>query len=132
MQVSWPERGILLGGSQSDIPWLLFQQLTSKSSQARAKNRLEALKQKEIHLPNAVDWDWLGNVGLEEELTPYLVKECSLGYTTITCDGWLQLFKIQEPVYAELCWEFFATISFRGGSDYYNPNIISFSLGGEL
>ena len=27
---------------------------------------------------------------------------------------------------------FFATFSFRGGSDYYNPNVISFSLGGEL
>lgn len=42
------------------------------------------------------------------------------------------MFKLQEPVYQELCWEFFATISFRGGDDYYNPNIISFCLGGEF
>ena len=114
------------------MPWLAFQQITSKSSKTRALNRLEALRQKEIHLPTAVDWGWMGNVGLEEELTPYLVKDCNLGYANITCDGWLQLFKIQEPVYAELCWEFFATISFRGGSEYYNPNTISFSLGGEM
>ena len=78
-------------------------------------------------MPNTFDWDWLGTVGLEEELTPYLVKECNLGNTTIICDGWLQLFKIQEPVFAELCWEFFATISFRGGSEYCNTTIISFS-----
>nr|KAJ0186087.1 hypothetical protein LSAT_V11C900488620 [Lactuca sativa] len=76
------------GGGQGDIPWLTFQQITSRSSQARAKNRLEALKQKEIHLPNAINWDCYSR--------------------------------------------FFATISFRGGSEYYNPNIISFSLGGEL
>lgn len=65
-------------------------------------------------------------------MTPYLVKECNVGDSTIICDGWLQLFKILEPVFAELCWEFFATISFWGGSEYYNPNAISFSLGGEL
>ena len=77
------------GGSQGDIPWLSFRQITSKSSQARARNKLEALKQKEIYLPNAIDWDWLGKVGPEEELTPYLVKERNMGDSTIICDGWL-------------------------------------------
>ncbi|XP_023750532.1 uncharacterized protein LOC111898875 [Lactuca sativa] len=58
------------GGGQGDIPWLTFPKITSKSSQARMKNRLEVLKQKEIHLPNAINWDWLGKTRLEEELTP--------------------------------------------------------------
>lgn len=74
----------------------------------------------------------MGQVGLEEALSYYLVKSCEINGVQIVCDGWSRLFKLQEPVYQELCWEFFATISFRGGDDYYSLNIISFCLGGEF
>ena len=65
-------------------------------------------------------------------MTLYFVKSFNNDGMTIICDGWSRLFKIQEPVYQELLWEFFATISFRGGSHYYNPSILTFCLGGEL
>ena len=29
----------------------------------------------EIYVPNEIDWDWIGQVGLEEDLSPYLVKD---------------------------------------------------------
>ena len=60
------------------------------------------------------------------------MKSFDVRGTTIIRDGWMRLFKIQEPIFTELCWEFFATISFPGGSEYYNPNAITFCLAGEL
>ena len=100
------------GGGYGDLPWLTFPQITSKSSLDRAKNKLRVLRRKEIYAPNKIDWNRVGQTGLEEELTPYLVKSSEHEGMTIVYDGWSRLFKIQEPIYQELCWEFFSTISF--------------------
>ena len=70
-------------------------------------------------MPNRIDWDWLQNVRYEEELAPYLVKEFHHEGETMVCDGWSRVFRIQEPVYLELCLEFFSTVSFTGGVDVY-------------
>lgn len=70
-------------------------------------------------------------MGLEESLNPYLTKVFIQDGIQITCNGWGRLFWIQESVYREFCLEFFTTISFTRGDDYYNPDALTFSLGGE-
>lgn len=68
---------------------------------------------------------------MEEEVIPYLVKTCLHDGVTITCDEWNRLFRIQEPVYQELCEDFFSTINFYGGDDHYNLGVLMFFLGRE-
>lgn len=106
--------------------------MTSKSSIVRTKKKLEILKKKEICVPNEINWEWLGQVGLVEDMTPYLVKMFVHNGDSITCDGRRRLFRMQEPVYQELCWEFFSTISFSEDNEFYNPNVLSFFLSGEV
>lgn len=96
-------RGQSLAGNHGDIPWLTFSQMTSKSSIVRAKKKLEILKKKEIYVPNEINWKRLGHVGLVDDMTSYLVKTFVHNGTSITCGGWSWLFRIQEPMYQELC-----------------------------
>ena len=71
-------------------------------------------------MPNEISWEWLGQVRLEEEVTLYLVNMFVHNGVIMTCDGWNRLFRIQESVYQELCWEFFSAINFHGGNNYYD------------
>ena len=60
----------------------------------RWRKKLDVVKKKEIYVPNEINWECLGQVGLEEELTPYFVKTFMHNGVTITCDGWNRLFRI--------------------------------------
>lgn len=50
----------------------------------------------------------------------------------VTCDAWRRLFQLQEPVYQELCWEFYSTITFHGGDNYFDTSVLTFMLGGNF
>lgn len=82
-------------------------------------------------MPNELNWTWLKQVGLANSLNPYLIKVFMQNGVQITFDGGRRLFRIQEPIYRELCLEFFSTVTFRGGDDYYESNALTFCLGGE-
>ena len=110
-------------GRQGDFPWLNFPQIESASTMTRWKKKLAEVRKKEIYVPNRIDWGWLQSVCYEEGLAPYLLKEFVYEGESMVCDGWSRVFRIQEPVYRELCLEFFSTVSFRGGDDCYHPTI---------
>lgn len=95
------------------------------------EKRLKTLKKKEFYIPNELNWTWIEQVGLADSLNPYLTKVFMQDGVQITCDGWKRLFRIQEPVYRELCLEFFSTVIFCAGDGYYNPKALTFFLGGE-
>lgn len=61
----------------------------------------------------------------------YLTKVFINNRLRITCSVWRKLFQLQEPIYRELCLEFYATVTFRGGDDYYSTNALTFHHGGE-
>lgn len=86
----------------------------------------------EIYVPQEIDWTWMGQAGLEEELTPYVIKNFEQEGVSIICKGWNWLFRIQELVYQELCWEFFSTVVFLRGDDIYNPKALTFCIVGEV
>ena len=119
-------------GSQRGCPWLDFPQIGSKSTLLAWKRKLEKLKKKEFYLPNEIDWSCLEQWGLVERMNPHLTKVFIQDGVRITCDAWRRLFRLQEPVYQELCWEFYSTIKFRGSEDYFDTNALTFMLGGEF
>lgn len=119
-------------GSQGDHPWLNFPRIESKSTMTKLKKKLAEIRKKDIYVPNAINWEWLGEMHYEEELAPYLIKNFMHNGVSISCDGWSRVFRMQEPVYQELCWEFFSIITFWGGNDYYNPGNITFCLGKQV
>ena len=125
-------RGQSSSGSQGEFPWLNFPQIESASTMRKWKKKLSDIKKKEVYVPNRIDWEWLQSVRYEEELAPYLLKEFQHEGQTMICDGWSRVFRIQEPVYLELCLEFFSTVSFTGGVDVFHPTSFSFCLGGEF
>lgn len=67
-----------------------------------------------------------------ERLNPYLTKTFEGDGVSFTCNGWEKLFSISEPVFMELCIEFFATVSFQENTEdpYYTWALV-FCLGGE-
>lgn len=52
------------GSGRGNVSWLNFSQITSKSTLVQAKQKLETLKQKNIYVPNEIDWSWMGQAGL--------------------------------------------------------------------
>lgn len=65
------------------------------------------------------------------ELIRYWTKVFEGYGFTFTCNGWRNLFSIQEPVYRELSVEFFTTMSFEERAVNFNYNrALVFWLGG--
>lgn len=100
---------------QGYFPWFDFPEIRTKANMTRWKKKIETAKKKEFYVPNEVNWTWIGQVGLEDSINPYLTKVFIQDRIQITCDGWRRQFQIQELVYRELCLELFSTVSFLGG-----------------
>lgn len=66
-----------------------------------------------------------------EAINPYLTKVFVNNRVRITCDAWRRLFQLQDPVYHGMCLELYVTITFQGGEDYYDTNVLTFCLGSE-
>lgn len=92
---------------------------------------MEKLKKREFYIANEVNWEWLEQVGLVEAMNPYVTKIFMNEGVRITCIGQKRLFQLQKPVYKELCLEFNATIRFKGRSDAFDIENLTFCLGGE-
>ena len=80
--------------SQGSHPWLTFPRISSDSTMRRWRKKPDKLKKKEIYVPDALDWEWLGGARYEEELAPYLVITFNHNGVSLTCDGWNRLFRM--------------------------------------
>lgn len=76
-------------------------------------------------------WTWLQEVGLVETMNPYLTNVFVNDGERVTCNAWRRLFQIQEPVYNDLCLEFYATVRFRGSDDCFDTHSFTLCLGGQ-
>lgn len=86
------------------------------------ENRLGWLYNSEFSIAPIVDWGWLRGVGMVLELERYWTKVFEGDGFTFTCNGWRNLFSIQEPVFQELLVEFFTTVSFEERTVDFNYN----------
>lgn len=67
-----------------------------------------------------------------ERMARYLIKTLFVDDFAFTCNGWKNLFSISEPVFQEMCVEFFASVSLE--EDIVDPSYLRalvFHLGDE-
>ncbi|GJZ87536.1 hypothetical protein Tco_0659146 [Tanacetum coccineum] len=114
---------------------------TSGTSYRAAKTKyntnLARLLSKQIYSPVIVEWEVLNNMGCAEEIEEMLeIKVYEMGgdEEIFTFEAWRCAFDIREPVYAELCHEFYATYEFDEtvtDEDLMSRKVIKFRLGGH-
>lgn len=76
-------------------------------------NRLGWLYNGEFAIASLVDWAWLHGVGMVAELERHWAKLFIREGFSFPCNGWRDLFFIQELVYRELSVELFSTMNFE-------------------
>lgn len=74
-------------------------------------NKLGWLYNRVFSISLTIDWNKLSEIGILKRLHPYLINTSVENGISLTCNGWKNLFSIKEPIFKELCDEFFSTIS---------------------
>ncbi|GKB89830.1 hypothetical protein Tco_0962102 [Tanacetum coccineum] len=70
---------------------------------------------KQIYSPFIVDWNVLNTLGCGnaiEDMLEVRVNEMGSDEVLFTSEAWKHAFDINEPIYTELCYEFYATFKF--------------------
>ncbi|GJT62642.1 ribonuclease H-like domain-containing protein [Tanacetum coccineum] len=108
----------------------------SREAKSRYNSRLATLLPKLIYSPQIVDWQLLHKIGCEDEIDQMLkisLKEAQSDEVIFFFVAWVRAFNIREPIYPELCREFYATYEFDevcADDELQSKKIISFRLGG--
>ncbi|GJY89430.1 reverse transcriptase domain-containing protein [Tanacetum coccineum] len=109
----------------------------NRKAKSRYNSRLENLLPKLIYSPQIVEWQLLHKIGCGEEIDQMLkisLKEAQSGEEIFFSMAWVRAFNIREPIYPELCREFYATYEFDevcADDELQSKKIISFRLGGR-
>lgn len=84
----------------------------STEDQSLFVSRVTALLSKQFSIPHDLVWKTTHDLGPSARLEPYLTRVLhdDNGLGLFTFQGCHQIFRFQEVIYHELCWEFFATI----------------------
>ncbi|GJT25679.1 hypothetical protein Tco_0895616 [Tanacetum coccineum] len=88
-------------------------------------------------MQSLVNWDVLNQMGCDGEIDDMLrirLREDGTNEEIFTYVAWIRAFNINEPIYAELCHEFYSTCEFDevcAGDELQTKNIIKFRLGGR-
>lgn len=95
-------------------------------------NRLfEWLYNKDFVVSRTNNLQWLNENGIMRRIEPYLTKVFIENRFAVLCNGLINLLMIVEPIYKELCVEFFATASFKENTlDANYRQALTFWLGG--
>ncbi|GJU90264.1 hypothetical protein Tco_1302687 [Tanacetum coccineum] len=119
------------------FPTNLGMERCSKKAKSRYNSRLATLLPKLIYSPQIVDWQLLHKIGCGDEIDQMLkisLKEAQTEEEVFFSVAWVRAFNIREPIYPELCREFYATYEFDevcADNELQSKKIISFRLGGR-
>ncbi|GJT68521.1 hypothetical protein Tco_1020001 [Tanacetum coccineum] len=100
-------------------------------------NRLAQLLPRHIYSPCIINWDVLNRMGCDGEIDEMLrirVRKAESEEEIFTSVAWIKAFTINEPIYAELCHEFYSTYEFNqvcAADELHSKKIIKFRLGGH-
>ncbi|GKD99600.1 hypothetical protein Tco_1387584 [Tanacetum coccineum] len=109
----------------------------SRDAKSRYNTRLAQLLPRYIYLPCIINWDVLNRMGCDGEIDDMLrirLREAGSDEEIFTSVAWIRAFNINEPIYAELCHEFYSTYEFDevcADDELQLKNIIKFRLGGH-
>nr|GEV09864.1 hypothetical protein [Tanacetum cinerariifolium] len=109
----------------------------SRDAKSRYNTKLAQLLPRHIYSPCIVNWDVLNRMGCDGEIDDMLrirLHEAGSDEKIFTSVVWIRAFNINEPVYVELCYEFYSTYEFDevcAGDELQSKKIIRFRLGGR-
>ncbi|GJS52336.1 hypothetical protein Tco_0625698 [Tanacetum coccineum] len=116
--------------------FLLWEGCT-RDTKSRYNTRLAQLLPRHIYSPCIVNWDVLNRMGCDGEIDDMLrikMREAESEEEVFTSVAWIRAFNINEPIYAELCHEFYSTYEFDevcADDELQSKKIIKFRLGGR-
>ncbi|GJS48974.1 hypothetical protein Tco_0599095 [Tanacetum coccineum] len=87
----------------------------NRDAKSKYNTRLAQLLPRHIYSPCLVNWDVLNRMGYDGEINDMLrikVREAESDEEIFTSVAWIRAFNINEPIYAELCHEFYSTYDF--------------------
>nr|GEX52666.1 hypothetical protein [Tanacetum cinerariifolium] len=126
-----------------DVPRTAESDIDDEVEYVINRNRLqEHMTEKPDHRdPNAQDnmkhWDVINRMGCNGEIDDMLrirLHEAGSDEEIFTSVAWIRAFNINEPIYTELCHEFYSTYEFDKvciGDELQSKKIIRFRLGGR-
>ncbi|GJW16149.1 ribonuclease H-like domain-containing protein [Tanacetum coccineum] len=109
----------------------------NRDAKSRYNTKLAQLLPRHIYSPYIVNWDVLNQIGCDGEIDDMLrirVREAESDEEIFTSVVWIRAFNINEPIYAELCHEFYSTYEFDevcADDELQSKKIIKFILGGR-
>ncbi|GKD28760.1 hypothetical protein Tco_1239538 [Tanacetum coccineum] len=109
----------------------------NRDAKSRYNTRLAQLLPRHVYSPCVVNWDVLNRMGCDGEIDDMLrirLREAESNEEIFTSVAWIRAFNINEPIYAELCHEFYSTYEFDevcADDELQTKKIIKFRLGGR-
>ncbi|GJX25383.1 hypothetical protein Tco_0231679 [Tanacetum coccineum] len=109
----------------------------SRDAKLRYNTKLAHLLPRHINSPCVVNWDILNKMGCGKQIDGMLrINLCEAGTNKkiFTSVVWIRDFNINEPIYSELCHEFYSTYEFDEicvDDELKTKKIIKFRLGGR-
>nr|GEY08895.1 retrotransposon Orf1 [Tanacetum cinerariifolium] len=116
---------------------LLLWGTSNKAAKSKYNTNLARLLPKQINSLVIVDWEVLNNMGCAEEIKEILeIKVYKVGgqKEIFSSKEWRSIFNINEPIYTELCHEFYSTYEFDEvvmDDELITKKLIKFRLGGH-
>ncbi|GKE84817.1 hypothetical protein Tco_1558559, partial [Tanacetum coccineum] len=109
----------------------------NREAKSRYNTRLANLLPRHIYSTCVVNWDVLNRMSCDGEIDDMLrikLREAESNEEIFTSVAWIRAFNINEPIYAELCHEFYSTYEFDevcADDELQTKKIIKFRLGGR-
>ncbi|GKF11399.1 hypothetical protein Tco_0049325, partial [Tanacetum coccineum] len=109
----------------------------SSEAKSRYNTKLANLLPKHVYSLCVMNWDILNRMGYDGEINDMLrirLREARSNEEIFTSVVWIRAFNINEPIYAELCHEFYSTYEFDevcANDEFQTKKIIKFRLGGR-
>nr|GEX14563.1 hypothetical protein [Tanacetum cinerariifolium] len=125
-----------------NVAWLIMRWIKRKGpgcnrdAKPRYNTRLAQLLPRHIYSPCVVNWDVLNRMGCDGEIDDMLrimLRKARSDEKIFTLVAWIRAFNINEPIYVELCHEFYSTYEFDEvcvDDELQTNKIIKFRLGG--
>ncbi|GKB78822.1 hypothetical protein Tco_0945717 [Tanacetum coccineum] len=117
-------------------PFLLWEGC-NQAANSRYNTKLAQLLPRLIYSPCVVDWNVLNQMSYGEAINEMLMIKLFLASTNkeiSTSEAWTNAFNIDEPIYSELCHEFYSTYEFDkvcAADELRTKKIIKFRLFGR-
>ncbi|GJW50946.1 hypothetical protein Tco_0092297 [Tanacetum coccineum] len=121
---------------QVDHEFLLWEGCNNEAK-SRYNTKLANLLPRHVYSPCVVNWDVLNGMGCDGEINDMLrikLREAESNEEIFTSVAWIRAFNIKEPIYVELCHEFYSTYEFDevcADDELQTKKIIKFRLGGR-